>query len=232
MMRWISAAALWIFSCFANAATVENTYGGVTANSASPTISITAPGSGNAVIVTFSTTSAVTVTSVSDGAGYTNDFSSAADSRVRHFYSRFNVTDSPTTITINLSGSESVRYAVYEVSGLDSYDTGANGDTGGFTSTPSVSATSANPNAFAVAVFRGTSNRTWTDPASGDWTKVPGQVAAQDWFGYDADVGVAGSKTCDPTLDTGNNIYDSMAIYNSSSSSAVIPVLHHQLRNQ
>lgn len=201
-------------------ASVVASYGGLTSFSTTPTISITAPASGNAVVVVLTTTATPTISGVSDGAAYTQDFASAADSRRRYSYSRLNVTDSPTTITLTLSSAENVRYVVFEVSGLDSYDAGANGDTGGFTSAPSAAATAAEANSFAVGIFRTTLNRTYTAPAG--WTRRLVQAdPSQMGVFYIEDAGAAGTVTCAPTLDTGTNVYDSIVIYSPAAASGV-----------
>ena len=187
-------------------ATIEQGVAGFDAYDTSLTISLSAVGNGNAIIVVAAVYSSNTVDSCTDNGGasptYDEDHDnvswSGADPGVC-FFKRMNVTDSPTSVTISTGSDGTIWGWAFEVSGLDSSPLDDFDDNSGSGTTASASIISTVDNAVAIG-FVGTGFVTTS--FTGDYTEIEtsegdGEPSA---LAYDGDIGTAGSDSISCTL--------------------------------
>lgn len=186
--------------------TVVNTYAGEPFDDPID-IAISAVGSGNTLLVAFGLSDTNQPVSVTDNQSntYTLDYQTAnigGDGDI-FFYRCSNITNAPTQISIDINGTTLVTYFVLEVSGLSNSSpldqSAAAGPTNSTTPTVGITTDSANELVFAVMQFD--AGRQFT--AASGYTEL--QPYADPVFStseYDDDVGAAGSKTVDGTLNS------------------------------
>lgn len=203
--------------------TVVNAYSGGNVFSTSVAVDITAVTSGNTLLVGFFASQAPSGVTDDGGASptYVQDRSSNyTGNNHLNWYRRSNITDGPDQVTITVGASAVIRYTILEVSGLDNdspVGQQAVGSTGGFTLTPTVSATTATANELAFALFVAVNSREFVTPSG--WTRGLMQADPTNATAfYDEDVGAAGSISCSPTLqtsgsDSGTNAYSQIVTY-------------------
>ena len=189
--------------------------------------------SGNALVVCIMQIFDTIVSVTDDQTGsYTNDYVINAGAWSRHAYSRFGITDGPDTVTVDVSGTQGAM-AVFEVSGLTSYDTGAAGNEGDTTTAPSATATAAGANSVGFFIAMNSGAVAYTPP--GGWSSSNGGAGGPGTWDmlYNADLGAAGSKTCTATTTSADH-YNSIVIYNASAGGGgpSIPILTHHIRQQ
>lgn len=186
--------------------TVVNTYAGEPFDDPID-ITVSAVGSGNTLLVAFGLADTNQPVSVTDNQSntYTLDYQTAnigGDGDI-FFYRCSNITNAPTQVSIDINGTTLVTYAVLEVSGLSNSspldESAAAGPTNSTTPTVGITTDSANQLVFALMQFD--AGRQFT-PGTG-YTEL--QPYPDPVFGtaeYDDDVGAAGSKTVDGTLNS------------------------------
>jgi len=175
----------------------------------------TAVGSGNALVVVVRVFSSITISGVSDNGGasptYSTDYAFTQQSSANGgYYSRRNITDAPTSVSVDLSASGAIRAFVVEISGMA--ETDVVGETftlasqGSATDAPSASFTTDTANELSLALLEMAVSKTVT--AGGDYsvTHVNGPPANYALL-YDEDVGAAGAKTASASWTTATNTW-------------------------
>lgn len=202
--------------------------------SGSGTYTITGVTSGNTVLVIFEIPTANTpLISVTDNQSntYTEDLTAtSAGGNALYFYRASNVTNGPTSVTIDWTGNALVTANIFEVSGLTNTSPvdATVADTTNFssTTTPSQSITTTTDNAAVLAMLTLTSGTTIT-PDSG-WSALPSSGSNFNFILYDNDVGAAGSKTVGGTLGATRLGRWTIAAYKAAATAtAVKPAMHY-----
>lgn len=187
------------------------------------------PTNGNRLVVIVSGNDVTPPTVTDDASGgsntYTHRGSIQLASQYYHIFDSAVIAGSPTLITPSFGISMFSFVYVLEFSNLGAFDNAAQGDSGGFTTSPSASATAAAASSLGIFVLDlGGNTRTITGPAG--WLPSGGGLEANPGDNvayYDEDLGPAGVKTCNPSLDSGTNPHDFLAIW--ADASAPAPVL-------
>lgn len=200
----------------------------------SGTYTITGVTSGNTVLVIFELYTANTpLISVTDNQSntYTEDLTAtSADGNNIYFYRASNITNAPTSVTIDWTGNAQITANIFEVSGLTNTSPvdATVADTTSFssTTTPSKSITTTTDNAAVFAMLTMGAGATMT-PDSG-WSALPSSGTDFSFILYDNDVGVAGSKTVGGTLGTSRGGRWTIAAYKAAATAtAVKPAMHY-----
>lgn len=175
---------------------------------------ITAVGSGNALVVVFEAPDdAQPVVSVENSEGGTNaqshtlagsDPGVGGSSDVFVYY-RANITNGPTRVTINTTGNFFGEPFILEVSGLAASSVVDEVQTASGTSSTAVSTpyTTDSANQLAVGVVTLVNGDTITPQAG--YSQLPASGSSFVHLLYDADVDAAGAKTVGGTLGSSNN---------------------------
>jgi len=166
-------------------ATLVNEYAGGDTFAGDFNVSISAPTSGNTILIALIASTSVTWSTVSDNQSgvYTLDWNTTMGTTGTDvwFYRRSNVTDGPTNIDVTPGSSTFPYIAVFEVSGLTNTtpeDLNATG-TGAFGLTPTLDTgnTGGTAGSFCLACVSSDSARTHTADAS--WTRATGHTGDQ-----------------------------------------------------
>lgn len=214
--------------------TIVNSYRADSTFAGSGTYTITAVTSGNTVLVMFSLASGNTpIVSVTDSQSntYTEDFTSTGpNGETVYFYRASNVTNAPTSVTVDWTGNAIVTANIFEVSGLTNSSpldaTVADASNFTSTSTPSksITTTADNDAVFARLILLG--SRTITPDAG--WSQLPASGSSFDFVLYDNDVGATGSKTVGGTLGSSVAGRWSIVSYKAAAlSTAAKPAMHY-----
>lgn len=199
-------------------------------------ISLSAVGSGNALVVAVLAPTSTTISDVTDNGGatpsYTNDYSNLtirSSSFGINCRSRLNITDAPTQVTVTYSGNTfEPMILVLEVSDLSSDPFGqSNLGTDGYGTAQTASVTTTVANELGICYSGLGSSRTWTNPTG--YTRAPTDTdPVNNAMFYIADLGAVGSKTADPTIDSGTNMQVGMVTYEpqSAGSSSALPLIN------
>jgi hypothetical protein len=214
--------------------TVVNTYRTQSSFAGSGTYTITGVTSGNTLVVIFEIASGNTpIISVTDNQSntYTEDLTATgALGNSNYFYRASNITNAPTSVTIDWTGNALVTANIFEVSGLANTSPvdATVADTSNFssTTTPSKSITTTTDNAAVFAWLTLANGATLTPDAG--WSALPSSGSDFDFILYDNDVGAAGSKTVGGTL--GSSLagrWTIVAYKAASTATAVKPAMHY-----
>lgn len=174
----------------------------------STTVSITAPATDGAILISFQLPTGTTVSSVTDSAGgtYTLDHTRAkynADGDL-FVYRRHNIDNAPTSVTVNYSAAVTTTVGVLVVDGMSAGSitptVTSQADTSyGTTHTASFTTSSANEIGFII--WSQSAGEASTATTSG-WSVIDGTDRSQD-AGYNVDLGAAGAKTAEFTSAAG-----------------------------
>lgn len=213
--------------------TVVNSYRSTSAFGGSGTYTITGVTSGNTLLVMFNlSTSNQPIVSITDSQSgtYTEDLTfTGPNGDTFFFYRRSNITNAPTSVTVDWTGNAGMTCNIFEVSGLDNaspVDATATDTSSTFNSSPSKSITTATGSAAVFGYLALSVNQTFT-PDSG-WSALPTSGSEYDFIVYDNDVGAAGSKTVSGTLGASTNWRWGVIAYKAAATStAAKPAMHY-----
>lgn len=232
--RLLFGALLCLASVSAFPATTEATYG-ASFGGGPRNITVTAPSSGNSFVLILYAYSG-TISSVTDNGGATPtyqtdlDFAIGAGSDRVYYFSRHDITDSPTQLTVTYGTATSTEYVLVEVSGIDGTVVNTGTTSWAFTTAPSVSATSTGTDDYGLAFHAlNVGSRTYT--ADAGWTAVAANAGRKEGF-YDDAVGSVGTITSAPTLGGGGTqVGSTIVLYDAAGGgSTILPLLNSYYR--